>query len=150
MTLGGIMEWTLGNTFSFVVFCAFGTSEIPPLVNSFSSLPLLLNSPHIHPRPSPISPILPSPNPCPKISHPRTNPPLSLLLKYKQTNRRFLLHPRRNPHPRLQRLRRLRPGPSNLPLLGWHYLSRIPYLLRLFPLIHGIDVFGICDLRPED
>lgn len=26
MTLGGILEFFLGNTFSFVVFCSFGTS----------------------------------------------------------------------------------------------------------------------------
>lgn len=31
MTLGGILEFFLGNTFSFVVFCSFGTSAtLPP------------------------------------------------------------------------------------------------------------------------
>lgn len=28
MTLGGILEFFLGNTFSFVVFCSFGKSSI--------------------------------------------------------------------------------------------------------------------------
>lgn len=26
MTLGGVLEWILGNTFAFVVFCSYGKS----------------------------------------------------------------------------------------------------------------------------
>jgi hypothetical protein len=30
MILGGIGEWILGNTFPFLVFCAYGTRTTPP------------------------------------------------------------------------------------------------------------------------
>jgi uncharacterized protein len=29
MLIGGVLEWVLGNTFPFVVFCSFGEYKLP-------------------------------------------------------------------------------------------------------------------------